>query len=195
MKASKLLIAVVLVTGEPPAANQSGLAALARADEWLNSPPLTAWALRGKVLLIDFWTYTCINWLRTLPYVRAWTEKYKDKGFVVIGVHTPEFRFERTSTTSAGRLKPAGRLSCRCRQRVRDLARLQQQLLPGAVFHRCAGTRPALSFRRGLLRTVGDGHSALCARSSSRHGPCGAGHVREISRVDRRTAARRGSRT
>jgi len=64
------------------------------ATEWLNSPPLTAAGLRGKVVLVDFWTYTCINWLRTLPYVRAWAEKYKDRGLVIIGVHTPEFDFE-----------------------------------------------------------------------------------------------------
>src|SRR6266436_6016615 len=61
-------------------AGQSELASLERSDEWLNSPPLTASALRGKVVLIDFWTYTCINWLRTLPYVRAWAQKYKEKG-------------------------------------------------------------------------------------------------------------------
>ena len=76
-------------------AAQSELASLERADEWLNSPPLTASALRGKVVLVDFWTYTCINWLRTLPYVRAWAEKYKDQGLVVIGVHAPEFSFEK----------------------------------------------------------------------------------------------------
>jgi thiol-disulfide isomerase/thioredoxin len=64
------------------------------ATEWLNSPPLTAAGLRGKVVLVDFWTYTCINWLRSLPYVRAWAEKYQDYGLVVIGVHTPEFAFE-----------------------------------------------------------------------------------------------------
>ena len=64
--------------GTGPAANQSGLASLERADAWLNSPPLTASALGGKVVLVDFWTYTCINWLRTLPYVRAWAQKYKD---------------------------------------------------------------------------------------------------------------------
>ena len=75
--------------------SQSGLASLERANEWLNSPPLTAADLRGKVVLIDFWTYTCINWLRQLPYVRAWAEKYKDQGLVVIGVHAPEFPFER----------------------------------------------------------------------------------------------------
>src|SRR5215212_2613607 len=77
---------------------QSELASLERADEWLNSPPLTAPALRGKVVLIDFWTYTCINWLRTLPYVRAWHEKYRDQGLVVIGVHAPEFSFEKSSS-------------------------------------------------------------------------------------------------
>jgi thiol-disulfide isomerase/thioredoxin len=71
------------------------LASLERADEWLNSPPLTPAALKGKVVLVDFWTYTCINWLRTLPYVRAWHEKYRDKGLVVIGVHAPEFAFEK----------------------------------------------------------------------------------------------------
>jgi len=67
---------------------------LAGATEWLNSPPLSASGLRGKVVLIDVWTYTCINWLRTLPYVRAWAEKYKNQGLVVIGVHSPEFAFE-----------------------------------------------------------------------------------------------------
>src|SRR5262249_31272027 len=76
-------------------ASQSELASLERADAWLNSPPLTAPALRGKVVLVDFWTYTCINWLRTLPYVRAWHEKYRNHGLVVVGVHAPEFAFEK----------------------------------------------------------------------------------------------------
>jgi thiol-disulfide isomerase/thioredoxin len=62
---------------------------------WLNSSPLTPPELRGRVVLVDFWTYTCINWLRTLAFVRAWSEKYRDRGLVVIGVHTPEFPFER----------------------------------------------------------------------------------------------------
>jgi thiol-disulfide isomerase/thioredoxin len=78
-------------------AGQSELASLERADAWLNSPPLTAAELRGKVVLVDFWTYTCINWLRTLPYVRAWAEKYRDQGLVVIGVHAPEFAFEKNA--------------------------------------------------------------------------------------------------
>ena len=75
--------------------SKSELASLQRANEWLNSPPLTAEGLRGKVVLVNIWTYTCINWLRQLPYVRAWAEKYKDQGLVVIGVHSPEFAFEK----------------------------------------------------------------------------------------------------
>ncbi len=65
------------------------------AVEWLNSEPLTAEQLRGKVVLVDFWTYSCINCIRTIPYVRAWAEKYRDRGLVVIGVHAPEFAFEK----------------------------------------------------------------------------------------------------
>src|SRR5215207_3270592 len=71
------------------------LPSLGGATGWLNSQPLSATSLRGKVVLVQFWTYTCINWLRTLPYVRAWAEKYKGHGLVVVGVHTPEFPFER----------------------------------------------------------------------------------------------------
>jgi thiol-disulfide isomerase/thioredoxin len=82
----------------PPAAIQlpfeAEMPSLSGATAWLNSPPLSAADLRGKVVLIDFWTYTCVNWLRTLPYVRAWAEKYREHGVVVIGVHTPEFPFE-----------------------------------------------------------------------------------------------------
>jgi thiol-disulfide isomerase/thioredoxin len=64
------------------------------APVWLNSEPLTAAALRGRVVLVDFWTYSCVNWLRTLPYVRAWHERYGDRGLVVVGAHAPEFGFE-----------------------------------------------------------------------------------------------------
>lgn len=69
--------------------------ALNGASDWLNSPPLTREELRGKVVLVDFWTYSCINCLRTLPYVKAWSEKYRDQGLIVVGVHSPEFAFER----------------------------------------------------------------------------------------------------
>jgi thiol-disulfide isomerase/thioredoxin len=64
------------------------------ATGWLNSPPLVMEELRGRVVLADFGTYTCINWIRTLPYVRAWEERYRDHGLVMLGIHTPEFSFE-----------------------------------------------------------------------------------------------------
>jgi len=83
-------------TGPAGALPTEGAApSLSGAVEWINSPPLTMAQLRGKVVLIDFWTYSCINCLRTVPYVRAWAEKYKDQGLVVIGVHAPEFAFEK----------------------------------------------------------------------------------------------------
>src|SRR3954469_4774176 len=72
----------------------SALTALDAAPDWLNSEPLTAEALRGRVVLVDIWTYSCVNWLRTLPYVRAWAERYRDRGLVVVGAHCPEFGFE-----------------------------------------------------------------------------------------------------
>src|SRR5687767_12520241 len=74
--------------------DEGRLAPFGGATAWLNSEPLTPERLRGRVVLVDFWTYTCVNWVRTLPYVRAWARKYKDQGLVVIGAHTPEFPFE-----------------------------------------------------------------------------------------------------
>jgi thiol-disulfide isomerase/thioredoxin len=82
-------------TGPAPLADEGRLPGFEGATGWLNSEPLTPEGLRGKVVLVDFWTYTCINWLRTLGYIRAWAEKYAGQGLVVIGVHTPEFPFER----------------------------------------------------------------------------------------------------
>jgi thiol-disulfide isomerase/thioredoxin len=76
--------------------------------EWLNSPPLTVAALRGKVFLVDFWEYTCVNCLRTLPYLRAWHERYAEKGLVIVGVHTPEFAFARESQNVARAVKTLG---------------------------------------------------------------------------------------
>ena len=72
------------------------LASFDGATGWLNSAPLTPEGLRGRVVLVDFWTYTCVNWLRTLPYVRAWDARYRSQGLTVIGVHTPEFEFEHS---------------------------------------------------------------------------------------------------
>jgi cytochrome c biogenesis protein CcdA/thiol-disulfide isomerase/thioredoxin len=94
--------AMMMMSAKPAASAQpenlpdeGDLPSLAGATQWLNSPPLTSEALKGKVVLVDFWTYSCINCLRAIPYVRAWAEKYKDQGLVVIGVHSPEFAFEK----------------------------------------------------------------------------------------------------
>ena len=125
---------------------------LSGAVAWLNSPPLTAEGLKGKVVLVDFWTYSCINCLRAIPYVRAWAEKYKDQGLVVIGVHAPEFAFEKNVDNvkkAVADLKID--LSGRDRQRLCDLARLQQSILAGALFHRCRGPHPPPPFRRRRL--------------------------------------------
>ena len=105
--ASAIAVPIETLTGDKgmvqqmtPAAVQlpieGELRSLDSATGWLNTQPLTAAGLRGKVVLVEFWTYSCINWLRTLPYVRAWAEKYEDKGLVVIGVHSPEFAFEKS---------------------------------------------------------------------------------------------------
>ncbi|TCR66555.1 thiol-disulfide isomerase/thioredoxin [Bosea sp. BK604] len=96
MSANPAMMMAAKPQGESgPLPVEGALPSLAGAVEWLNSPPLTAEGLKGKVVLIDFWTYSCINCLRAIPYVRAWAEKYKDQGLVVIGVHAPEFAFEK----------------------------------------------------------------------------------------------------
>ena len=83
------------LAGEQPALPVEGhLASFGGATQWLNSQPLTPEGLRGRVVVVDFWTYTCVNWLRTFPYVRAWAAKYAAAGLTVVGVHTPEFEFE-----------------------------------------------------------------------------------------------------
>jgi thiol-disulfide isomerase/thioredoxin len=86
---------IVAEAQEPPSiVGSSTLYGLSGATDWINSKPLTAKQLKGKVVLVDFWTYSCINCLLSVPYVRAWADKYKDSGPVVIGVHTPEFDLE-----------------------------------------------------------------------------------------------------
>jgi len=102
MKASQALVLAIAAAGAVAAPLdvhgampiEGRMPSLAGATGWLNSPPLAPAALQGKVVLLDVWTYTCINWLRTEPYVRAWADKYKDQGLIVIGVHSPEFPFE-----------------------------------------------------------------------------------------------------
>src|SRR5215813_7971044 len=83
-----------MMTSSIPLPIEGNLPSFEGGGPWLNSPPLTPAALRGKVVLLDIWNYSCINWIRQSPYVRAWAEKYKDQGLVVIGVHSPEFSFE-----------------------------------------------------------------------------------------------------
>ena len=83
--------------GATPLPTEGRMPGFGGATGWLNSPPLTTEDTAGRVVLVDFWTYTCINWLRTLGYVRAWSEKYREHGLVVVGVHTPEFPFESES--------------------------------------------------------------------------------------------------
>ncbi len=95
----RLLFAILLLLSAPASAEMLAKPILApdiaTKGEWLNSPALSSADLKGKVVLVDFWTYSCINCLRTLPYIKSWYQAYKDKGFVVIGVHAPEFDFEK----------------------------------------------------------------------------------------------------
>jgi cytochrome c biogenesis protein CcdA/thiol-disulfide isomerase/thioredoxin len=96
MASSAMMMMMKAVDKQPASLPVEGqLPSLDGAVQWLNSTPLSAAQLKGKVVLVDFWTYSCINCLRTLPYVKAWAEKYHDQGLVVIGVHAPEFAFER----------------------------------------------------------------------------------------------------
>lgn len=95
-------LALTANAGATPAPEFKGI------DKWLNSAPLTIEGLRGKVVLVDFWTYTCINCIRTLPHVVKWHQAYKDKGLVVVGVHTPEYAFERKTSNVQDALKRFG---------------------------------------------------------------------------------------
>jgi cytochrome c biogenesis protein CcdA/thiol-disulfide isomerase/thioredoxin len=91
----KLIEKLSATSATAPVNGASALEPLSGATLWLNSPPLDSGMLRGKVVLVDFWTYSCINCLRTLPYLKAWDKKYRADGLVIIGVHTPEFAFEK----------------------------------------------------------------------------------------------------
>jgi cytochrome c biogenesis protein CcdA/thiol-disulfide isomerase/thioredoxin len=97
----------VLKAGEPLPV-EGTMPSLAGATQWLNSPPRSTESLRGKVVLVDFWTYSCINCIRTLPYVRGWADKYKEHGLVVIGVHSPEFAFEKDPANVTKAVKDLG---------------------------------------------------------------------------------------
>jgi len=106
----KLALATVFLTsvGHAAAMPSEPAPEFTGIEKWLNSDPLTLQQLRGKVVLVDFWTYTCINCIHTIPYVKEWNEKYKDKGLVVVGVHTPEFPFERLTSNVEQAIKRFG---------------------------------------------------------------------------------------
>ena len=161
------------------------LAAIGRATEWLNSPRLTPSSLAGKVVLVDFCTYTCINWLRTLPYVRAWAQKYR-QGLVVIGVHTPEFAFEQNVDNVR-----------RAVQQMRidypividnDYAiwrAFKNQYWPALYFVDARGRVREHHFGEGEYRTVGEGHSTVAGGSGRRRHWRG----RRVGRCQRRRSA------
>jgi thiol-disulfide isomerase/thioredoxin len=141
---------------------EGSLPSLAGATGWLNPPPLTAAGLRGRVVLVDFWTYTCINWLRTLAYLRAWADNYRDHGLVVTGVHTLSSTSSTTPTTSA-KPPPTCGLGIRSRSATTTPS--------GARSTTTTGRRPtsstpragsAPSLRRGRPRTVRAGPAAGC---------------------------------
>ena len=106
--------AIAGFVASPAAINPPSLAANQAApeftgiDKWLNSDPLTMQQLRGKVVLVDFWTYTCINCIHVLPHVESWNQKYKDQGLVVVGVHTPEYSFEHDTDNVQKAIKHLG---------------------------------------------------------------------------------------
>jgi thiol-disulfide isomerase/thioredoxin len=109
---------------------ESRMPSLAGATEWLNSDPLTAANLQGRVVLVDFGTYTCINWLRTLPHIRAWAAKYREERLFVVGIQTPEFAFEENVESGRREVAQANQLAGRGGQPLRDLAGVQQPV-PG----------------------------------------------------------------
>ena len=158
------------------------------ATGWLNSPPLTPEGLRGRVVLVDFWTYTCVNWLRTLPYVRAWAAKYAGQGLTIVGAHTPEFGFEHDVDNVIAQARALRRrLPDRHRQRLRRLAGVRQPLLAGDLPRRRRGTDPVPPLRRGRVRHDRDGDPAAAAG-------CRCRRHRSGSRVGRSAGPRGGGR-
>ena len=120
---------------------------------WINSQPLTLARLRGKVVLVDFWTYSCINCLRTLPHLKAWYAAYHKDGLVIIGVHTPEFAFEHvTSNVQRGGEAARHHLPGHAGQRLQDLGQLRERVLARRVPDRQAGARSPHALRRGRVR-------------------------------------------
>src|SRR5215213_8249923 len=141
---------------------------LGGATEWLDSEPLGPAERRGHVVLVDFWTLTCINWLRTEPYIRAWSQAYRNDGVVVIGVHTPEFSSEHQIGRVRQATKERGSTTRRGRQRLCNLERLRQPRLAGAGLRRRARHHQRPPRRRRTLRAIRARHPAAArSRASS----------------------------
>ena len=135
------------------------------ATTWLNSPAVTAAQLRGKVVLVDFGTYTCINWLRTLPHVRAWAEKYKDHGLVVVGVHTPEFEFEKNLENVRRAVKDLGLTFPVAVDNDYAVWRaFANSAWPAIYLDRCAGARSPPPTWRRRIRARGKNDPAVARR-------------------------------
>jgi cytochrome c biogenesis protein CcdA/thiol-disulfide isomerase/thioredoxin len=165
------LVAVKQANAKAPAAwNEATFAPLAGATGWINSPALTGADLRGKVVLVDFWTYSCINCLRTLPYIRAWADKYKDAGLVVLGVHSPEFAFEKNEDN--------------VRRAVKDL---------GITFPVAVDSRHAVW--RGFENQAWPALHFVDAQGKVRHQVLGEGRYEESERVIQKLLAEAGRST
>ena len=128
---------------------------------WFNSAPLTREQLKGKVVVIDFWTYSCINCLRSLPYVKAWDEKYRKDGLVVIGVHAPEFAFEREPANVAKAIKDLGITYPVALDNSYSLWRaLKNNYLAGALLRRCRRGASATTISAKAIMRCRNGSSA-----------------------------------
>ena len=175
---------------------------LGGATEWLNSEPLGPAELRGHVVLVNFWTLTCINWLRQEPYVRAWSQAYRDDGLIVIGVHTPEFSFEhqiegvRRAVEERDIDYPVA-----VDNDYAHLGGLRQPLLARALLRRRGRHHPRQPLRRGTLRGVRARHPgaarsrprARLRRTARRRGGSRLGapaHTRDLSRLRTRQRPR-----
>ena len=143
--------------------------------EWLNSGPLSPAALHGRVVLVDFWTLTCINWLRTEPHIRGWSQAYRSDGLVVIGVHTPEFRFEhdvdlvRQANVVRGIDYPVA-----IDNDYGVWSAFDNHYWPALYFFDRDGSIPRSPLRRGSLRRVRASRCNSCSASAARWFRAGA---------------------
>ena len=141
---------------------------LAGITDWINSDPLTVESLRGKVVLVHFWTFGCSNCVNVQPYVKAWHERYADAGLVVVGVHTPEFAYEREAANVREAVSRAGvRFPVALDPRIRDVEGVPEWRLACVPLHRPRGQAPLRERRRGQLRRPRAGHQGAAGRRLS----------------------------